>query len=72
MTLSKQNGRPLDPIVAEVRAVREAIDEDVGHDLVKLAERARRAGEEYRRSRGLKPVQPADVCPSSSRNPELG
>ncbi|HOB73094.1 MAG TPA: hypothetical protein PKG54_01085 [Phycisphaerae bacterium] len=39
-----------DPIVDEVRAVREAIDEEVGHDIAKLAERARRAGEEYRRT----------------------
>jgi hypothetical protein len=32
-----------DPIVDEVRAVREAIDAEVGHDVAKLAERARRS-----------------------------
>lgn len=37
-------------IVDEVRRVREAIDEEVGHDVEKLANRARQAGEEYRRT----------------------
>ena len=41
-------------IVDEVRAVREAIDEEVGHDVAKLAERARRIGEQYRRKHGLR------------------
>lgn len=31
-------------IVDEVRRVREAIDEEVGHDVEKLAERAHQAG----------------------------
>ncbi|HOD80800.1 MAG TPA: hypothetical protein PKG77_05225 [Phycisphaerae bacterium] len=35
----------------EVRAVREAMDKEVGHDVTKLAERAHRIGEEYRRTR---------------------
>ncbi len=48
----EKNRRLSDPIVEEVRAVREAIDEEVGHDLRILAERARKAGEEYRRTRG--------------------
>lgn len=37
-------------IVDEVRRIREAIDEEVGHDIEKLAERARKAGEEYRKT----------------------
>lgn len=37
-------------IVDEARQVREAIDEEVGHDLEKLTERARQGGEEYRRT----------------------
>lgn len=57
MSQLKQNRRMNDPIVAEVRAVREAIDEEVGHDLRKLAERARKAGEEYRHTRGAKEVR---------------
>jgi len=36
-----ENRRLSDPIVEEVRAVREAVDEDVGHDLKKLADRGR-------------------------------
>lgn len=46
-----------DPIVDEVRAIREAIDEEVGHDIAKLAERARRIGEEYRRTHKVAIVQ---------------
>ena len=46
-----------DPIVDEVRAVREAIDEEVGHDVAKLAERARRIGEEYRRTHNVALVE---------------
>ena len=45
-----------DPIVDEVRAVREAIDEEVSHDVARLAERARRIGEEYRRTHGIAAV----------------
>ncbi len=46
-----------DPIVEEVRAIREALDAEVGHDVAKLAERARQAGEAYRRQQGLEPVE---------------
>ena len=49
--------RLVDPIVDEVRAVREAIDEEVGHVVAKLAERARRSGEEYRRTHGIAAVE---------------
>jgi hypothetical protein len=51
-----------DPIVDEVRAVREAIDEEVDHDVARLAERARRIGEEYRRTHKVAAVElpPAD------------
>ena len=66
MSQLKQNRRVSDPIVEEVRAVREAIDEEVGHDLRKLAERARKAGEEYRRARGAKEVQTPDVARPAS------
>lgn len=48
--------RPNDPIVDEVRAVREAIDAEVGHDIAKLAERAGRLGEEYRRTHNVAAV----------------
>jgi len=61
MSQLKQSRRVSDPIVEEVRAVREAIDEEVGHDLKKLAERARKAGEEYRRARWTTQVQTPDV-----------
>ena len=61
MSQLKQDRRLSDPIVEEVRAVREAIDEEVGHDLKKLAERARKAGEEYRRARGAAEVQASDL-----------
>jgi hypothetical protein len=54
MSQLKQGRRLSDPIVEEVRALREAIDEEVGHDVRKLAERARKAGEEYRRARGAR------------------
>lgn len=40
-------------VVEEVRAVREALDLEVGHDVVKLAEAARRVGEEVRRQYGM-------------------
>ena len=45
--------RTKDPIVDEVRAVREAMDAEVGHDIAKLAERAQRVGEEYCRTHGI-------------------
>jgi hypothetical protein len=55
-----------DPIVDEVRAVREAIDEEVGHDVHKLAERAARIGEEYRRKYGVAAVKaPPTEAPGS-------
>lgn len=54
MSQSEQPRRFRDPIVEEVRAVREAIDEEVGHDVATLAERARTIGEEYRRKLGCK------------------
>ena len=66
MSQTKQTRRLSDPIVEEVRAVREAIDEEVGHDLRKLAERARKAGEEYRRARGAAKVQIPDVSRPAS------
>ena len=49
-------------VVTEVRAIREAIDEEVDHDIDKLAERASRIGKEYRRTHGLEPaaVPPKD------------
>ena len=53
-------------IVDEVRRVREAIDEEVGHDLEKLADRARKAGEEYRRTHRSKV---ADLQPRQTSRP---
>ncbi|MBN1347175.1 MAG: hypothetical protein JXQ73_31070 [Phycisphaerae bacterium] len=53
-----------DPIVEEVRAVREAIDEEVGHDVAKLAERAGAVGEAYRRRLGVKAAEiPSETAP---------
>lgn len=49
MTRTDQQQHFNGSVVEEVRAVREAIDEEVGHDIEKLAERAKRAGEKYRR-----------------------
>lgn len=66
MSQLKQERRLRDPIVEEVRAVREAIDEEVGHDLRKLAERARKAGKEYRRAQGAAEVQIPDDLPLAS------
>ncbi len=66
MSQREQDRRVSDPIVEEVRAVREAIDEEVGHDVRKLAERARKAGEEYRRARGAAEVQTPHGSPPAS------
>ena len=49
--------------------MREAIDDEVGHDLKKLAERARKAGEEYRRARG---GTPAPTSAGSRAAPQTG
>lgn len=46
-------------VVDEVRAIREAIDTEVGHDLRKLAERARLVSEQARAEFGLPPATPA-------------
>jgi len=55
-----------DPIVDEVRAVREAIDKEVDHDVAKLAERVRRIGEEYRRAHNAPVVEiPPSKLPAS-------
>jgi len=49
MSRPNEEGPWRNAIVDEVRRVREAIDEEVGHDLEKLADRARRASEQYRK-----------------------
>jgi hypothetical protein len=41
-------------VVDDVRAVREAIDREAGHDIDLLAAQARQIGEEYRHKRGAK------------------
>ena len=41
-------------VVDEVRAIREAIDEEVGHDVARLAEYARQASDAVRRELGMK------------------
>jgi hypothetical protein len=56
MSEVSQERRPRDFIVEEVRAVREAIDEEVGHDVAALAERARRVGEAFRQRRDARPA----------------
>lgn len=40
-------------VVDEVRAIREALDQAVGHDVRRLAEQAREVGERIRREHGL-------------------
>jgi len=50
-------------IVDEVRRVREAIDEEEDHDLERLADRARKAGEDYRKTHQSKV---ADLQPRQS------
>lgn len=56
MSDNKEYPKLANPIVDEVRAIREAIDEEVGHDIAKLAERAKRIGDEYRRRHGMIPA----------------
>jgi hypothetical protein len=64
----KQRRRIADAIVDEVRTVREAIDAEVGHDVAKLAQRAAKVGEEYRRKLGCRrprlPEQVVSLPPS--------
>ena len=53
-------------VVDEVRRIRESIDAEVGHDLRKLAERARRAGEDVRKRYGMKLGEsPAESSPAA-------
>ncbi len=47
-----------EPVVDEVRSIREAIDAEAGHDIRKLADQARRVSEEVRRKYGMKPAEP--------------
>jgi len=41
-------------VVDEVRAIREAIDEEVGHDMARLAAQARQVSETVRHEFGMK------------------
>ena len=43
-------------VVDEVRAIREALDREFGHDVERLAEAARRRSEEVRREFGMRSV----------------
>ena len=54
---AKAESRLGESVVDEVRAIREAIDEEVGHDVAKLAAEARRASEAVRREFGMKAAQ---------------
>ena len=55
-------------VVDEVRAIREAIDEEVGHDLGRLAELARRKSSEIMSRYGMKRAEvPAPPCASQPR-----
>jgi hypothetical protein len=47
---NKMTRRP-DPLIDEVRAIRKAIEDEVGGDLQKLAERANEAARKFRESR---------------------
>jgi len=47
---NKVTRRP-DPLIDEVRAIRKAIEDEVGGDLQKLAERANEAGRKFEESR---------------------
>lgn len=48
------NPVPGESVVDEVRAIREAIDEEVGHDVRRLGEQVRRNSEAIRREFGLR------------------
>lgn len=54
MIHNSEQSTPLgESAVDDVRAVREAIDEEVGHDLRKLVEQARRKSAEVRQQYGM-------------------
>jgi hypothetical protein len=55
-------------VVDEVRAIREAIDEEVGHDVARLAERARRVSDAVRREFGMRTAK----LPPSAREASAG
>jgi hypothetical protein len=40
-------------VVEEVRAIRQQLDEDSGHDIHALADNARRVADEFRKSRSI-------------------
>lgn len=65
MSRSNNEGPWQNAIVDEVRRIREAIDEEVGHDVEKLADRARKIGEEYRRTHKSKAADVHPYQPSS-------
>jgi hypothetical protein len=54
MNPTTTNGGPGESVVDEVRAIRETIDAEAGHDIRKLAQQARRVSEEVRREYGMK------------------
>lgn len=56
-------------VVDEVRAIRQALDEEVDHDIARLASRARQAGEEIRRQYGMKVAQ---LPPGPVVTPRIG
>ncbi len=64
MMISNEEGSWRNVIVDEVCQVREAIDEEVGHDFEKLAERACQVGEEYRRTHKSKVAESPPPHPS--------
>ena len=55
-------------VVDEVRAIRETIDEEVGHDVARLAERARRVSDAVRREFGMRTAK----LPPSAREASAG
>lgn len=58
-------------VVDEVRAIREAIDQEVGHDVAKLAVEARRASDAVRREFGMKATQ-LPLSPAPTRAARTG
>ena len=71
MTRPSTASPPLgESVVDEVRTIREAIDAEVGHDLQRLAELARRTSEQVRRTYGLNVAAlPVPTRPTTRRAP---
>lgn len=68
---AKVDPRLGESVVDEVRAIREAIDQEVGHDVSKLAIEARRASDAVRREFGMTAAQ-LPLSPAPTRVAQSG